>query len=91
MSVDKFISVTAFDTELGKLGFDLDNQKSFFQYNPEFLDSGNYTKLFPFVFMRTKSVQVFKEYQSNTFHGLSPMIADSLPDTFGNYIPECPS
>ena len=86
MSVDKFISVTAFDTELGKLGFDLDNQKSFFQYNPEFLDSGNYTKLFPFVFMRTKSVQVFKEYQSNTFHGLPPMIADSLPDAFGNII-----
>lgn len=86
MSVDKVINVTAFDTEIGKLGFDLDSQKSFFQYNPEFLDSGKYTKLFPFVFRRAKSVQVFKEYQSSTFHGLPPMIADSLPDAFGNII-----
>lgn len=86
MPVNKVINVIAFNTELGRLGFDLDKQKSFFQYNPEFLDSGQYTKLFPFVFKRTKSVQVFKRYQGHTFHGLPPMIADSLPDAFGNII-----
>ena len=86
MARDKVINVIAFGTELGKLGYDLDGQKSFFQYNPEFLDSGQYSKLFPFVFKRTKPVQVFKEYQGDTFQGLPPMIADSLPDAFGNII-----
>ena len=86
MSADKVINVFAFDTEIGKLGYDLDQGKSVFQYNPEFLDSGEYSKLFPFIFKKTKSVQVFKEYQGKTFQGLPPMIADSLPDTFGNII-----
>lgn len=86
MARDKVINVLAFGTELGKLGYDLDSQKSFFQYNPDFLNSGQYSKLFPFIFKRTKSVQVFKEYQGDTFQGLPPMIADSLPDAFGNII-----
>lgn len=86
MPAEKVIDVIAFDTELGKLGYDLDKGKSFFQYNPEFLDSGRYTNLFPFIFKRTKSVQVFKAFQGNTFQGLPPMIADSLPDAFGNII-----
>lgn len=86
MSVDKVINVIAFDTEIGKLGYDLDTQKSLFQYNPDFLDSGQYSNLFPFIFKRIKPVQVFKAYQGDTFEGLPPMIADSLPDTFGNII-----
>ena len=86
MARDKLIDVIAFGTELGKLGYDLDSQKSFFQYNPDFLDAGRYSKFFPFIFKRTKSVQVFKEYQGDTFQGLPPMIADSLPDAFGNII-----
>jgi serine/threonine-protein kinase HipA len=86
MPADKIVNVIAFDTEVGKLGYDLDQGKSYFQYNPGFLDAGVYSKLFPFIFKRTKAVQVFKEYQGDTFQGLPPMIADSLPDTFGNII-----
>lgn len=86
MARDKIIDVIAFGQEIGKLGYDLDQGKSFFQYNPEFLDSGKYSKLFPFIFKRTKPAQVFTEYQQDTFQGLPPMIADSLPDTFGNII-----
>lgn len=83
---DKIIDVIAFGQEIGKLGYDIDQGKSFFQYNPEFLESGKYSKLFPFIFKRTKPAQVFTEYQQDTFQGLPPMIADSLPDTFGNII-----
>lgn len=86
MARDKIIDVIAFGQEIGKLGFDIDQSKSFFQYNPEFLDSGKYSKLFPFIFKLTKPAQVFTEYQQDTFQGLPPMIADSLPDTFGNII-----
>ncbi|MBT8245380.1 MAG: type II toxin-antitoxin system HipA family toxin [Winogradskyella sp.] len=86
MARDKIIDILAFGLEIGKLGYDLDQGKSFFQYNPGFLDSGKYSKLFPFIFKHTKQVQVFTEYQQDTFQGLPPMIADSLPDTFGNII-----
>src|SRR5690606_38063375 len=65
---------------------DIDQGKSFFQYNPKFLDSGKYSKLFPFIFKRTKPVQVFTEYQQDSFQGLPPMIADSLPDSFVSII-----
>ena len=86
MARDKIVDVIAFGKEIGKLGFDVDKGISFFQYNPEFLDSGQYSKLFPYIFKRIKQAQVFKQYQSDTFQGLPPMIADSLPDTFGNII-----
>lgn len=86
MARDKIIDVIAFGQEIGKLGYDIDQGKSFFQYNPKFLESGQYSNLFPFIFKRTKPAQVFTEYQKDTFQGLPPMIADSLPDTFGNII-----
>ncbi len=86
MARDKIIDVIAFGQEVGKLGYDIDQGKSFFQYNPDFLESGKYSKLFPFIFKRTKPAQVFTEYQQDTFQGLPPMLADSLPDTFGNII-----
>src|SRR5690606_26590616 len=83
---DKIIDVIVFGQEIGKLGYDINQRKSFFQYNPEFLDSGKFSKLFPFIFKRSKQAQVFTEYQQDRFQGLPPMIADSLPDTFGNII-----
>lgn len=86
MARDKIIDVIAFGQEIGKLGYDKDQGKSLFQYNPKFLASGQYLKLLPFIFKRTKPAQVFTEYQQDTFQGLPPMIADSLPDTFGNII-----
>jgi len=38
------------------------------------------------VIRRTSTVQVFSEFEGETFRGLPPMIADSLPDVFGNLI-----
>jgi serine/threonine-protein kinase HipA len=86
MAREKIINVVVFGVEIGKIGYDLDQGKSFFQYNPQFLDSNQFSNLFPFVFKRIKPAQVFSEYQNDTFQGLPPMIADSLPDTFGNII-----
>ncbi|TXD83871.1 type II toxin-antitoxin system HipA family toxin [Subsaximicrobium wynnwilliamsii] len=86
MARDNIIDIIAFGLEVGKLGYDLDQRKSYFQYHPEFLETGKYSKLFPFIFKRTKEAQVFTEYQQDTFQGLPPMIADSLPDTFGTII-----
>lgn len=86
MAADKSISIIAFDTEIGKLGYDFNQRKCYFQYSPEFLDSGKYSNMFPFLFKRIKPVQVFTQFEGETFKGLPPMIADSLPDLFGNII-----
>ena len=75
-----------FGQEIGKLGYDVDKRNSYFQYNPDFLESNQYTNIFPYVFKRIKPVQVFNKFEGETFRGLPPMIADSLPDMFGNII-----
>lgn len=86
MSKNNIISVFCFGEEIGKIGCDEDQKKSFFQYNPAFLDSGRYKHLFPLLIKRTRQVQVFGKYNNEAFRGLPPMIADSLPDLFGNTI-----
>ncbi len=86
MATDKLIEIVVFDIEIGKLGYDVNQRKCFFQYNPDFLDSGKYSRIFPYIFRRIKPVQVFTEFEGETFKGLPPMIADSLPDMFGNVI-----
>lgn len=86
MAKNNFIEVVLFGLEIGKLGYDVDKRSSYFQYNPSFLDSNQYTNIFPYVFKRIRAVQVFHEFEGETFRGLPPMIADSLPDLFGNII-----
>lgn len=86
MAKNNIIEVRLFGLEIGKLGYDIDKKASYFQYNPEFLDSNQYTNIFPYIFKRIKQVQVFNKFEGETFRGLPPMIADSLPDTFGNII-----
>ena len=86
MAKKNIIEVLLFGTEIGKIGYDIDKRTSYFQYNPEFLESNQYTKVFPYIFKRIKPVQVFTQFEGETFRGLPPMIADSLPDMFGNII-----
>ncbi|MDR6564343.1 MULTISPECIES: type II toxin-antitoxin system HipA family toxin [unclassified Arcicella] len=86
MATNSIIEVWAFGTELGKLGYNIDQRKCYFQYSPQFLESWPYPRMFPFIFKKIRAVQVFTEYEGSTFKGLPPMIADSLPDMFGNII-----
>jgi serine/threonine-protein kinase HipA len=88
MAKNDIITVFCFGQEIGRLGFDENQQKSSFQYNPEFLQSERFHNLFPStgILKRTPQVQVFSQFNSETFRGLPPMIADSLPDVFGNII-----
>lgn len=86
MAKNQIISVNFQGIEIGKIGYDENQRKSSFQYNPEFLGSNQFKKLFPYVIRRTPNVQVFSEFEGETFRGLPPMIADSLPDFFGNIV-----
>lgn len=86
MAKNNIIQVMLFSLEIGKIGYDIDKRTSYFQYNPSFLEANQYTNIFPYIFRRTKPTQVFTQFQGETFRGLPPMIADSLPDMFGNII-----
>lgn len=88
MAKNEIIAVYCFGQEIGRIGLDEDQRRSSFQYNPEFLQSNQNLNLFPQtgILKRVPQVQLFNQFNSETFRGLPPMIADSLPDVFGNII-----
>ncbi len=88
MAKNNVITVYCFEKEIGKLGFDENQLKSYFQYSPDFLKDEQYLAIFPntSIVKKTQNVQVFNNYYNETFKGLPPFIADSLPDMFGNLI-----
>lgn len=86
MAKNDIIEVILFGQEIGKLDYDENKRTSFFQYNPDFLESNQFNNLFPYIFKRINPVQVFNKFEGDTFKGLPPMIADSLPDLFGSII-----
>jgi serine/threonine-protein kinase HipA len=53
-----------------------------FQYDPEFAHSG--IQLSPVAMPLSDAVYAFPQLPRNTFHGLPGLLADSLPDKFGN-------
>lgn len=88
MAKNDIISVYCFGQEIGRLGFDENQNRSSFQYNPVFLESNAYSNLFPKtgIIKRVNQTQLFSQFNNDTFRGLPPMISDSLPDMFGNII-----
>lgn len=86
MAINQLLEIVLFGLEIGKLGYDEDKRTSFFQYNPDFLNSNQYNNIFPYIFKRVKPVQVFSRFEGDSFRSLPPMIADSLPDMFGNIV-----
>lgn len=88
MAKNELINVFCFNREIGRIGFDENQNRSSFQYNPDFLASNNYIHLFPStgIIKRINQAQLFSKFNNETFRGLPPMIADSLPDMFGNII-----
>jgi len=88
MNKKNIIDVLCFGQEIGKVGFNENENRSFFQYNPEFLKANKYLNIFPKtgIIRRMPQTQIFSKYNNETFKGLPPQIADSLPDMFGNIV-----
>ncbi|HTV39029.1 MAG TPA: HipA domain-containing protein [Candidatus Sulfotelmatobacter sp.] len=57
-----------------------------FQYDPEFAQSG--IQLSPIMMPLSSQVFIFPALPERTFHGLPGLLADSLPDRFGNALIE---
>ena len=60
------------------------NNVAAFQYDPAFARSG--IEVSPIVMPLTDRVHLFPDLPRNTFHGLPGLLADSLPDKFGNVL-----
>lgn len=86
MAKNQLVAIYYKGVEIGKIGWDDDKNTSSFQYHPDFLKDENFKNLFPYIFRKTKYIQVFDQFSGDTFRGLPPMIADSLPDSFGNIV-----
>ncbi len=67
---------------IGAVALEPDADIASFQYAPEFVPSG--IQVSPLAMPLSERVYTFPELRPQTFHGLPGMLADSLPDRFGN-------
>lgn len=67
---------------IGAVSLDAGRDVAAFQYDPEFARSG--IELSPLVMPLSTRVYEFPALPRATFHGLPGLLADSLPDKFGN-------
>ncbi len=82
--VMEVISVTYHEQEVGAVSFDTDKGIGAFEYNPQFVKKG--IELSPLKMPLSTRIYSFPELDFNTFKGLPGLIADSLPDDFGNAV-----
>lgn len=67
---------------IGAVSLETGRDVAAFQYDPAFAKSG--IELSPLVMPLSDQVYEFPSLPRNTFHGLPGLLADSLPDKFGN-------
>ena len=67
---------------IGAVALEAGRDHAAFQYDPSFAASG--IELAPLVMPLSDRVYEFPALPRNTFHGLPGLLADSLPDKFGN-------
>ena len=67
---------------IGAVSWDNDRQLAHFEYDPAFIESG--IEVAPVTMPLSKHIYSFPALPRDTFHGLPGLLADSLPDRFGN-------
>ena len=76
--------VMLWGTKIGTAAFDRDTGLGSFEYSPAFLSSG--IEVSPIAMPLSRRVYLFPELAGQSFHGLPGLLADSLPDKFGNAV-----
>lgn len=74
--------VRLWDRTIGAVALEDGRDVASFQYDPTFVSSG--IEVSPIVMPLRDTVYSFPALPRGTFHGLPGLLADSLPDTFGN-------
>jgi len=67
---------------IGAISLEEGNEVAAFEYDPAFAGSG--IEIAPLTMLLSDRVYSFPELSRTTFHGLPGLLADSLPDRFGN-------
>lgn len=82
--VREVVSVKYNGHDVGAVGFNTETGIGAFEFEPRFIKSG--IELSPIKMPLSQKVYSFPEADYETFKGLPGMIADSLPDDFGNAV-----
>jgi serine/threonine-protein kinase HipA len=82
--VMEVITIKYQDDVVGAVSFDTENGLGSFEYDPGFVKKG--VELSPIKMPLSNRIYSFPELDFNTFKGLPGLIADSLPDDFGNAV-----
>ena len=78
----KLANVYIWDQFVGAVAWNDRRGRSNFQYDPDFVRQG--LEIAPIMMPLNKKIYSFPELKEKTFHGLPGMLADALPDRFGN-------
>lgn len=82
--VKQFIEVHYNEMMVGAASYDTDSKQSAFEYDSGFISTG--LELSPLMMPLSKRIYTFPNIDPATFKGLSGLLADSLPDDFGNSV-----
>jgi serine/threonine-protein kinase HipA len=82
--VTSLAEVRLWNRTIGAVSLEEGRTDAAFQYAPEFVRSG--IELSPIVMPLSNQVYSFPSLPRETFHGLPGLLADSLPDRFGNML-----
>ncbi|ELV8597653.1 type II toxin-antitoxin system HipA family toxin [Vibrio vulnificus] len=82
--VMEVITITYQGDLVGAVSFDTEKGLGSFEYDPSFVKKG--VELSPIKMPLSNRIYRFPELDFNTFKGLPGLIADSLPDDFGNAV-----
>jgi serine/threonine-protein kinase HipA len=74
--------VRLWDKLVGAVAWNEKNGYADFEYDPAFIRQG--LEVSPLMMPLAKTIYSFPEQKKGTFHGLPGMLADALPDRFGN-------
>ncbi len=77
-------AIHLYDTLIGAITWDPEREQGFFEYEPSFLGSG--IEIAPLTMPLAQSRYTFPKLPRETFKGLPGLLADSLPDKFGNLL-----
>jgi serine/threonine-protein kinase HipA len=77
-------AIRLFGTTIGTAAWDTERACGVFRYEPTFLDSG--IEVSPFQMPLAPRTYSFPHLNETTFKGLPGMLADALPDKFGNLL-----
>ncbi len=80
----RYATVILWGKEVGAVAWDDGRAFASFEYDPSFLRDG--VEIAPLVMPRRRGIFSFPELRRETFRGLPGVLADSIPDTFGNVL-----